>query len=75
MYSPRIRDDLIPEVYRAAKASGIPMTIWVNQVIGQALAEFIKSQKEIGQSKQNVAIRVCSQRIRKEKNSHDTGAI
>ena len=60
MYSPRIRDDLIPDIYRAAKASGIPMTIWVNQAIGEALAEFIKSQKEIGQSKQTQSKRSSS---------------
>lgn len=39
MYSPRIREALIPRVYRAAKASGIPMTAWVNQVIEEALRE------------------------------------
>lgn len=38
MYSPRIRDDLIPRIYRAAKAAGIAMTVWVNQVIEQALS-------------------------------------
>ncbi len=39
MYSPKIREDLIPRVYRAAKAAGIRMTKWVNQAIEQALPE------------------------------------
>jgi len=33
MYSPRIREALIPRVYRAAKETGIPMTAWVNRAI------------------------------------------
>jgi hypothetical protein len=39
MYSPRIREPLIPRVYRAAKESGIPMTAWVNRAIEEALQE------------------------------------
>ncbi len=38
MYSPHIRDDLIPRVYRIAKATRVRMTTWVNRVIEQALA-------------------------------------
>jgi len=39
MYSPRIREALIPHVYRAAKESGIPMTAWVNRAIEEAVRE------------------------------------
>ena len=39
VYSPRIREALIPRVYRAAKESGIPMTAWVSQAIEEALQE------------------------------------
>ena len=39
VYSPRIREALIPRVYRAAKESGIPMTAWVNRAIEEALHE------------------------------------
>ncbi len=39
VYSPRIREALIPRVYRAAKESGIPMTAWVNRAIEEALRE------------------------------------
>ena len=33
MYSPKIQDDLIPEIYRDAKRKCIPMTVWVDQVL------------------------------------------
>ncbi len=39
MYSPRIREALIPRLYRAARATGIPMTAWVNRAIEEALLE------------------------------------
>lgn len=71
MYSPRIRDELIPDIYRAARASGIPMTTWVNQVIEQALSErAAREEKEKGTH--SVVTRLCSQRNRKEKDNHDT---
>ena len=37
MYSPKVREDLIPRIYRAAKSAKIAMTKWVNQVIEEAL--------------------------------------
>jgi hypothetical protein len=37
MYSPKIREDLIPHIHRAAKAAKLPMTRWVNQKLEQAL--------------------------------------
>ena len=48
MYSPKIKDTLIPRIYRVAKAAGIPMTKWVNHVIEQALPEKDDDQ-EIGE--------------------------
>jgi hypothetical protein len=39
MYSPKIRENLIPRIYRAAKGAGIAMTTWVNQRIETALPE------------------------------------
>ncbi len=39
MYSPRIREDLIPLVYQTAKQAGVPMTTWVNRLIENALAK------------------------------------
>ena len=37
MYSPRIREDLIPRLYHAAKAKRIPMTALVNRILEKAL--------------------------------------
>ena len=37
MYSPKIREDLIPKIYRAAKGAKVAMTKWVNQAIEEAL--------------------------------------
>ncbi len=39
MYSPKIRDELIPAIYRMAKEAGVPMTAWVNRLIEKALSE------------------------------------
>lgn len=39
MYSPKIREDLIPKVYQAAKKAGLAMTEWVNRVIEGALRD------------------------------------
>ncbi|MCG3148186.1 MAG: hypothetical protein PCFJNLEI_01629 [Verrucomicrobiae bacterium] len=37
MYSPKIDEKLIPVLYRAAKARGIPMTTLVNRLLTEAL--------------------------------------
>ncbi|RJR45233.1 MAG: hypothetical protein C4576_12345 [Desulfobacteraceae bacterium] len=39
MYSPKIRDDLIPRIYHVAKGAKVPMTRWVNQILERALAD------------------------------------
>ena len=39
MYSPKIREDLIPRIYRVAKTSGTAMTKWVNQALELALSQ------------------------------------
>jgi len=39
MYSPRIRDELIPQIYRVARQAGVAMTTWVNHALEQALRE------------------------------------
>ena len=40
MYSPKIREDLIPKIYRAAKKADVPMTVWVNEAIEEALSNW-----------------------------------
>ena len=37
MYSPKIREDLVPKIYRAAKSAKVAMTKWVSQAIEKAL--------------------------------------
>jgi len=39
MYSPKIRAELIPRIYRAAKKAGVAMTTWTNKLIENALPE------------------------------------
>lgn len=37
MYSPKISEDLIPDLYRLGKAKGKPMTTIVNKILAEAL--------------------------------------
>ena len=39
MYSPKIREALIPRIYRAAKEAKLPMTAWVSDALERALPE------------------------------------
>jgi len=39
MYSPKIREDLIPEIYQVSKAVGLKMTTLVNQILERVLDE------------------------------------
>ena len=61
MYSPRIRDDLIPQIYQTARKAGLAMTTWVNQVVERALSE---NGKEKGQE-------IKDENSGKEESSHD----
>jgi hypothetical protein len=45
MYSPKISEDLIPRIYRAAKEQKIPMTHWINRVVERALPEAAASEQ------------------------------
>ncbi len=46
MYSPKIREDLIPRVYRAARKANLHMTTWVNQVVEKSLPETADKQPQ-----------------------------
>ncbi len=46
MYSPKIREDLIPRIYRAAKEARLPMTAWVNQAVEKSLPEAAQPQTQ-----------------------------
>lgn len=37
MYSPKIKEELIPRIYEIAKAKGIRMTTLVNEILRKAL--------------------------------------
>ena len=37
MYSPKIKEDLIPKLYRVARKKGVPMTELVDDIIREAL--------------------------------------
>jgi hypothetical protein len=39
VYTPKIREDLIPRLYRAAKARKVPMTKLVTTLVETALAQ------------------------------------
>lgn len=59
MYSPKIREDLIPRIYRAAKAARVAMTKWVNRVLEEALPQQITEPQTYESTE------------RKDKNSHE----
>jgi hypothetical protein len=61
MYSPKIREDLIPKIYRAAKSARVAMTKWVNRVIEEALPEETEP-KDRGTNERN---------LRKEKRHYE----
>jgi hypothetical protein len=63
MYSPKIREDLIPKIYQAAKKAEVPMTVWVNEAIEEALSN--REENEGQGTKENDS--------KKEEKNHDAG--
>jgi len=61
MYSPKIREDLIPIIYQAARKGRVHMTTFVNRILEKALSggdeiganEIISNGKELGLSQEN----------------------
>jgi len=48
MYSPKIREALIPALYKIAKDRGVPMTALVNQIIDKEVQkQKRKNRKEV----------------------------
>jgi hypothetical protein len=37
MYSPKIKEEFIPVLYQLSRRAGLPMTAYVNRIIGEAL--------------------------------------
>ncbi len=48
MYNPKIRDELIPKIYEAARAKGIRMTTLVNEIIEKALGQMNNNPSDEG---------------------------
>lgn len=46
MYSPKIKEDLIPKIYQKAKAQGITMTSLVDKIIRKALNDGKSNRKK-----------------------------
>ena len=46
MYSPKIDEDLIPKIYHAAKARGMPMTKFVNDILQRGLETIEKGGED-----------------------------
>jgi hypothetical protein len=46
MYSPKIREDLVPRIYQEAKKSGVKMTVWVNAAIELVLKKIDEAENE-----------------------------
>ena len=53
MYSPKIREALIPRIYRAAKEAKLPMTAWVNQVLENSLPDAAQQKQTEQQRKED----------------------
>ena len=51
MYSPKIKEELIPRIYRLAKKKNMKMTVWVNRVLEKGLDEEEKDGSETPQAK------------------------
>lgn len=46
MYSPKVKEDLIPKLYRIAKKRGVPMTQLVDNIIREALENEYQVREE-----------------------------
>lgn len=44
MYQPKIREHLIPRLYRQTKARGMPMTVLLSQLVAEALERMEKEE-------------------------------
>ena len=54
MYSPKVREELIPHLYRWAKSDGVKMTVLVNRIVEKEVKKYLKGgDKHAGQNKAN----------------------
>lgn len=45
MYSPKIKEDLIPKIYQVAKEKGLPMTKLIDEILRDALNRRLNKKK------------------------------
>lgn len=45
MYSPKIKEELIPKIYRMAGVKGVYMTTLVNDILEQALSKMERKEQ------------------------------
>lgn len=50
MYSPKIKEDLIPKLYKIAKKRGVPMTELVNNIVREAIENEYSDEKSIAKT-------------------------
>jgi len=50
MYSPKIKEALVPNLYREAKRQGVRMTVLVNRILAKEIAKFKKGGEELEQN-------------------------
>jgi len=55
MYSPKINEEFIPALYRLAKERKKPMTQFVNEIIGNYLADQRKEEPDVSDHRQSGA--------------------
>ncbi len=55
MYSPKIREDLIPKIYQVAKAKRIKMTTLVNEILEKVLngGDGLEAREALSNSKES----------------------
>lgn len=63
MYSPKIKEEFIPLIYRIAKSRGTRMTVLINDIVNKALKEMEELANEPASTYQK----------RKEKRIHKAG--
>jgi hypothetical protein len=74
MYSPKIKEALIPQIYRSAKAERIPMTQWVNRALEKALSE-LSAGSEDNHNDQNLIEESLAIRRKERRSNGSSGPV
>ena len=63
MYSPRVKEEYIGRLYLLCKELGVPMTAFVNGVVGQAL---VQAETHVGKGEKAEALRLLGASVATE---------